>query len=299
MDTPIVIATMSALLVVLVMYTLFAPKTTRRFVLSDDSESQGPILRLVAALGDDIIGAMPAVMDQYSNPRRQYPRVESLLTRSGNPWNLTAQEFVVLRWVAAFLGALLGWGIWAIVAGSMGLPWYIVVPAVAWFCYMIPKIKYNDQAKQRDLEFRRQLPEALDLITISLSGGTTFAQSLREVIPTMNDGILKAEFINMVKMMDTGSTLKEALDEFATRAPNDGVLTFIRSVQSATEVNAPLSEILESRAKASREEFFALIHEKTAQLESKIWFILSPTLLPAVIIIAVSPSVASMIQTLS
>ena len=163
---------------------------------------------------------------------------------------------------------------------------------------MIPFIKHTGLAKSRDIEFRRQLPEALDLITISLSGGLTFAQAVREVIPTMKPGILKGEFINMVKIMDAGGTLREALDEFAARAPNDGILTFVRSVQSATEVNASLSEILESRAKASRQEFFALVHEKTAQLESMMWTRLAPTLLPAVLIISVAPSVVAMVEAL-
>ena len=114
----------------------------------------------------------------------------------------------------------------------------------------------------------------------------------------MQKGILKGEFINMVRIMDAGGTLKEALDEFANRAPSDGILTFVRSVQSAAEVNAPMNEILEARAEASRQEFFALVHEKAAQLESKIWIILSPTMLPALIIISVAPSVNAIIEML-
>ena len=298
MSTPTVIGALMALLAALIVYAIFVPKSSRRFAPDNDEQAaKNPMLKFVAALGDDIYSAMPAFFDK-KNVRQEHPRIESLLIRSGNPWNLNAEEFISFKYIAGFLGFILGWLVWLGTSGIIGLPWFIVVPAVTLFCYAIPNIKYKEQAKKRDLEFRKQLPEALDLITISLSGGTTFAQALRDVVPTMQDSILRVEFQNITKILDAGGTLKDALDQFADRAPNDGVMTFIRSIQSATEVNAPLSEILESRAQASREEFFALIHEKTAQLESKIWLILSPTLLPAVIIIAVSPSVSAMISSM-
>lgn len=298
MDTPKIIGALMALLAALVVYAIFVPKSSRRFSPSDDSKvSKSPMLRLVAALGDDIYASLPASFDNRPVKKNNH-RIESLLVRSGNPWNLTAEEFVAFRFVSAFLGFIVAWPIWFFIYQFKEIPWFLIVPLVVFFGYNIPTSKYKDQAKKRDLEFKRQLPEALDLMTISISGGTTFANALRDVVPTMQDGILKIEFINITRVLDAGGTLKEALDQFAERAPNDGVMTFIRSVQSATEVNAPLAEILESRAQASREEFFALIHEKTAQLESKIWMILSPTLIPAVIIIAVAPSVSTMISSM-
>lgn len=298
MDTPTIIGALMALLAALIVYAIFVPKSSRRFSPSDDrGVSKSPILKLVATLGDDIYASLPASFDNRPVKKNNH-RIESLIVRSGNPWNLTAEEFVAFRFVSAFLGFLVAWPVWLLVYQLKEVPWFLIVPLVVLFAYNIPTSKYKDQAKKRDLEFKRQLPEALDLMTISISGGTTFANALRDVVPTMQDGILKIEFINITRVLDAGGTLKEALDQFAERAPNDGVMTFIRSVQSATEVNAPLAEILESRAQASREEFFALIHQKTAQLESKIWMILSPTLIPAVIIIAVAPSVSTMISSM-
>ena len=298
-DNPLTLSVLMTLFVALVLYERLIPKSTRRFSDETGSASErNPFLRFVTAMGDDIYAAMPASFDA-NRVRREYPRVESLLKRSGNPWGLTAREFVSLKIVAGILGFVISWPLWLGLHAMTGIPWYIVVIVVPVFCYMIPTIKHSEVAKTRDLEFKRQLPEALDLITITLSGGSTLSQAIRDVIPTMQKGILRGEFINMVRIMDAGGTLKEALDEFANRAPSDGIITFVRSVQSAAEVNAPMNEILEARAEASRQEFFALVHEKAAQLESKIWIILSPTMLPALIIISVAPSVNAIIEMLS
>lgn len=299
METSTVVGLLMAVLAALIVYAIFVPKSSRRFEPDNkDLVSSNPVLRIISSIGNDMYAALPAQFDNR-NERLEHPRIKSLLIRSGNPWGLTAEEFIAFRWISGFLGFILGWGVWAIIAKvlGIGLPWFVVVPAVALFCYFIPKVKYDEEAKKRDMDFRRQLPDALELLRIAMAG-VSLASAIREIIPNMDDGLIKVEFQNIVKILDSGGTLDEALDQFANRAPNDGILTFVRALQSASEVNAPMGEILESRARASREEFFALIHQKTAQLESQIWMILAPTLLPAVTIIAVAPSLSAMIETI-
>lgn len=298
MYTPYLLAGLITLLIMLVGYILFVPKNNEAIISTETDKNANPLLRAINVIGNDFYRSLPKGTIREERTKKQYPRIESLLVRSGNPWQITAEEFVMLQYVAGFLGFLASWIVWYALSVIISIPWFVVVALVTAFAFMIPRIKYNEQAKNRDLEFKRQLPEALDLLIISLSGGRTFPHALREIMPTMQEGVLKEEFRKVLKGLDTGKTLKECLDEFATRAPNEGIETFIRSVQSATEVNAPLVETLAARAAASRQEFFALIHEKTAKLESKIFMILTPTMMPAVLIVAVAPSVISMATSL-
>lgn len=294
-----IIAGLAALLIALIMYYFLVPKNEINISNNSAEESSNPLLKAINVIGNDLYKSLPAgFLKEQRGVKKKYPREESLITRSGNPWNLTAQEFVTMRYVAGFLGFLASWVVFFAVNTAIAIPWWVIVPLTTIFAALIPQIKYTEQAKNRDLEFKRQLPEALDLLIISLSSGRTFSHALREVIPNMQDSVLKEEFRNIVKNLDSGYTLKESLDDFATRAPNEGIETFVRSVQSATEVNAPLVETLESRAEASRQEFFDIIHQKTAQLESKIFLILTPLIMPAVMLIAIAPSISSMLQTL-
>jgi len=295
--TPYIIAGLSTLLMLLIFYILFVPKNNND-LNTETNQNANPLLKAINVIGNDFYKSLPKGFIREDRREKAHPRIESLIVRSGNPWKLTAEEFVMIQYASAFIGFLASWVVWYGLSTVISLPWFIVVPLVTLFAFFIPHIKYTEQAKNRDLEFKRQLPEALDLLVISLSGGRTFTHALREIIPIMQEGVLKEEFKTVIRSLDTGKTLKEALDEFATRAPNEGIETFIRSVQSATEVNASLSQTLASRAAASRQEFFALIHEKTAKLESKIFMILTPTMMPAVLVVAVAPSIVSMLETL-
>lgn len=133
---------------------------------------------------------------------------------------------------------------------------------------------------------------------ISLSGGSTFTTAMRESIPNMQPGVLLDEFRKIVKSIDAGATLNQALQNFADRAPNDSITTFIKAVQEATELNVPLIDTLQSRAEASRREFFTLIQQKTATLESKMMAILAPTLVPALLICVLAPAAFSLMESL-
>lgn len=291
-----IISGLLALVVGLFAYSVLMPRNIDSF--NPNIQSSGKdnrMLRIASLIGNELYASLP---NNVSVSRKNNTRIESLLVRSGNPWNLTAQEFSFFQFVTAFIGFVSGWIVLFLLSFQMNIAWWIPVLGLTILGFMTPRLKYNDQAKKRDLDFKRQLPEALDLIIISLSGGRTFPQAVRDSIPNMKEGVLKEEFKEIINGIDTGKTLSETLDQFSSRSPNESIKTFVQAVREASELDVSLAEVLESRAEASRAEFFALIHNKTAQLSSKMMAVLVPTLLPALIIVLVTPSIASLLGSL-
>lgn len=298
MDDPYVISTLFALAVALFAYAVLMPRNTDTFSPENESQAEDSLaLRLTTKLSSELYSTLPAG-SRNNDERKAYPRIESLLTRSGNPWGLKADEFVFFQYTSAFLGFIIGWIFWIPLNGLLGVHWSIVVLGCTVFGFFFPKIRHNEIAKKRDLEFKRHLPEALDLIIISLSAGATFAQGISDSIPNMPYGVLRDEFIEIERLISTGKTMNDALENFAKRSPNESISTFIRAVQEANELNVPMIDALQSRAQASRQEFFAMINAKAAMLESKMMGILTPTLLPALMIISVAPAGSELISSL-
>jgi len=168
----------------------------------------------------------------------------------------------------------------------------------AYVGFIYPKSVYNTAAAKRDLDFKRQLPEALDLLIISLSSGVPFGAALKSALPQMKPGVLKDEFKDISRSLESGKTLSDSLGDFSRKAPSESIKTFVRAVQEATELNVPIIDVLESRADASRKEFFALLQEKTASLESRMMAVLIPTIMPALLIVLIAPSAFSIMDTL-
>lgn len=301
MNPAITISVLIAMITLLILYTFLVPKNGNMYISNDDNndKNRNPLLKMSTSITNDFYAALPAgIIKNKKKKRTLNPKLESLITRSGNPWGLKASEFLNFQVALGIIGLLAGAGIAFLLQGMIAVPWWVIALVSGILGFYIPHIKYTEDANKRDLEFKRQLPEALDLLIISLAGGRTFEVALREIIPNMKAGVLKEEFRNIVKQLNAGTSLDVALDNFAERAPNQSIEAFIKSVKMATEVNSPLIETLEARADASRKEFFALIQEKIAQLPSKISMALAPTFLPAVLIVSVAPSIMSMMNSL-
>lgn len=298
MDNPVVISALLALAVGLLMYAFFMPRNTDVFSPENDEQTEdNTMLRFITKLSGELYATLPASAPGKRIKRPNH-RIESLLMKSGNPWGLKAEEFKFFQYAAGLVGFAVGWLVWLPLNAMLELHWGIVVGFCTLLGFFIPRLKYSDLAKKRDLEFKRHLPEALDLIIISLSAGNMFAQAVRDALPNMPDGVLKNEFREMNKSIDTGRTVSQALEGFARRAPNESISTFVKSVQEAQELNVPIIETLESRAEASRQEFFSLIHGKTAALSSKMMGVLTPTLLPALLVLVLSPAGYSLVNSM-
>jgi tight adherence protein C len=191
----------------------------------------------------------------------------------------------VAIWFATFV-----FGVWA--------PWYLIVGLAAVVGFLYPGINHKEKAAERDLDFKRNLPEALDLIIISVSAGRTFNQALRDTVPHLKDSHLKTELSSVIRTVDSGRTMKEALDNFADRAPSTSIVTFTRSLQEASELNASMEGTLRSRSDESRAELFSMIRERTAALPIKMTAVLTPTLSFALMIILLAPFVTSLMAIL-
>lgn len=300
MDNPYVIALLFTLAVFLFFYIILVPKTGRRFTQGDYTNASKAV-KAADYVGNELYSMLPEglIKERRFTGANRISKVEALFQRSANPWNLKPHDFTFFKIIFAVLGLALGTGAGFLLQTLLPfLPWFVVSIGGAVLGWIYPTSTYTAEAKKRDTEFKRQLPEALDLIIISLSGGATFIASVRESLENMQPGILRDEFHQVVKTVDAGASLSVALQNFASRAPNDSITTFVKAVQEATELNVPLVDVLQSRSEASRKEFFALIHQKTATLSSRMMMVLTPTLIPAIMICVLAPAAFSLLESL-
>lgn len=293
------LAGLSALLVFLMGYLFLVPKSKRGFNPdNEDIQAENAQLRFFTHMANEMMLALPSHKAKTKTSQRDI-KTEALLIKAGNPWKVTVSEFKTLKITGLIFGFIIGVPLGLLVHSQQeSVPVVAVIAIATLLGFNTPTSKMKGIAAKRDLEFKRQLPEALDLITISLSGGSSFTRALGSSLKSMQPGVVHDELELVYKDISAGVTTNDALERFAQRAPSDSVKTFAKSVQSAIKSNAPLAEILNSRAKASREEFFAYVNQKVAQLESKIWMILSPTMLPALMIITVAPSGSQLMSSL-
>lgn len=228
---------------------------------------------------------------------QEHDKITELLVRSGNPWNIRPEEYRGSQYLFATLGLFAGVVLFALDAMLDLIP---IVPGFIFLLlfplmgYVIPFSVHNTARQERAKEVQGQLPEALDLLVVSLSAGQNFEPALAQVAPKMPDGLLKEEFIRITKELSAGLSLRDALTHFARRASSDETEGFAKAVLQAQDLGSDVSDTLKAQSRAARAAYEARLEKKIASLSSRMFIFLIPTMLPAVLIIFLGPSLSQL-----
>jgi tight adherence protein B len=157
---------------------------------------------------------------------------------------LRPAEYVAAMIIAAFL---LGFFAWAI--GGQNIISALIGAVLGG---MMPRIYMKRQQNKRITTFGNQLPDMLNLTVNGLRAGYSTMQALesvsKELPPPLSD-----EFNRVVKEMQLGISMEEALNNMHRRIPSDDLDLIITAINVQREVGGNLAEILDMISYTIRE----------------------------------------------
>jgi tight adherence protein C len=209
-----------------------------------------PLVRLVASW----IAYFPLV-----EQRRQ---VDELLKHSGDWLGLTANEFFALS-ALGFVG-MGGLGLAILNFGGMPPILFVVFGAIG---AAMPYFQVTGERDRRFKEVNRGLPPAIDLASLCMGAGLDFPGSLKQIVdksPNKEDALVQ-EFERVLQELDLGKTRRQALENFADRAPTEAVRDFVGAVVQAEEKGNPLGEVLRIQAGMLRMRRSVMAEEAAAK----------------------------------
>jgi type II secretion system F domain protein len=269
---------------------LFKTPETKDYYISSDNKLDPSMKKLVRTFGPDVLG-LTSKNTQVKMAKDE--KLDLLMRRAGNPWNLTVAEFYLLKATLAALGLMLGLIVGFIIGyitnAILGVVIAIILPLIGW---LYPTSTYENIANQRDMEFKKSLPEAIDLLIMAMSGGNfTLINGIREIIPHLPDSPIREEFIMIAQDVDAGMSVTQALENFALRAPTDGIKAFVKALINANRLSVDMTMILQARARESRKELRDEAEKRIAALPLKVMGVMSPGSAIAIMAIAIAPSI--------
>lgn len=144
------------------------------------------------------------------------------------------------------------------------------------------------RAEWRD-ELDRQLPDALDLMAICISAGSSFEGALAAV-GTRMDGAIAAAFARVAKEA-AYSSRSEALLGLAERAQVNSITFFAASLVQAERAGSSLVEIIRMQAQSVRTERRLKVDDITNKLSTKMLFPMLLLMLPSIIMLMLAPMI--------
>ncbi|MCB9709118.1 MAG: type II secretion system F family protein [Myxococcales bacterium] len=196
-----------------------------------------PLMRTVARLTAYL--ALPQLRE----------RIDVLLRHSGFYLGLSVNEYLAL----ALLGASAAGGVGLLLVRIIGLPMVLVV-FFAGLGAFLPYARVRSEIQRRSKEINRSLPSAIDLMSLAMGAGLDFTGAVRQLIERFSGrtDALQEEFYWMLQEIQLGFTRRQALENFADRAPSLAVREFVSAVVQSEERGTPLVEVLQIQATTAR-----------------------------------------------
>ncbi|MDM8534246.1 type II secretion system F family protein [Clostridiaceae bacterium HSG29] len=149
-------------------------------------------------------------------------------------------------------------------------------------------------AKRRNA-IEKELPNAIDLITVTVEAGLSFDSAVDRFIKSTKSN-LSIEFETMLKETRLGIQKKDALKNISSRCNVSDLSTFIGSIIQADELGVSITNILRIQSKLVREKRKQSAREKSMKAPIKLLFPILFFIFPTIFIILLGPVMIQLME---
>jgi tight adherence protein C len=229
-------------------------------------------------------------------PEERVSRIRRRLDLAGNPPGWDADRILGLKAFVALAGGVVGLLLALVFAGPLVAVPLTVIGAMA-LGWVAPSVWLLNRAQERSDLIRRELPDAMDLLTISVESGLAFDAAVAQVA-RKTSGPVADEFARVLQEMQIGTGRVNALRALAERSDVAELQSFIGAMVQADAFGIPIASVLRVQAKEMRVKRSQRAEEQAQRVPIKILLPLVFCILPCLFIIIMGPAVILILQNL-
>jgi tight adherence protein C len=227
------------------------------------------------------------------NPRVTLDSISTRLLAAGMGRSITPTAFLAMKGAGALAGGFVGFAVGTAAAGAaIGL---LLGFALAAAGFIVPGFVVSGRGRKRREEIRAQLPDALDLLAVSVEAGLAFDGAVAKLTEHM-EGALAEEFSLTLGEMRIGESRHDALKKLAVRAATPEVASFCRAIIQADQLGISLGRLLRVQAAESRLKRQAAAEEKAMKSPIKMLFPTVIFIFPAMFIVILGPAMLNLMK---
>jgi tight adherence protein C len=228
------------------------------------------------------------------SPSKTKADMELKLEQAGRPNNWGAAEFFGIRiFVAIILGVL----IFLVVLLSRGFLTAVLSAAgAAVLGFFLPVLWLRSKTRRRQDEIIKSLPDALDLLTITVEAGMGFDGALQKVAEKWDNQLARG-FSKVVQEMRLGIPRREALRNMDRNMGVPDVTTFVAAIIQAETLGVSIAKILRVQSEQMRIRRRQRAEEKANKAPIKMLFPMVFLIFPALFIILLGPAALILMET--
>ncbi len=254
-------------------------------------------LELQRPIGDrtikPIIRALSGLVGRFY-PANTYRSLSLKLKRAGME-STSAEFFLGVKAFVAIVGAVAGTAVTNLIAPDL-LPTLAGGAGGLVLGFMLPDYYLSSKAGSRSGKILETLPDALDLLTISVEAGLGFDAALVKVTEKMR-GPLSDEFKRASGEQRVGKSRQEALRGITERVEQKELANFISAIIQADQLGVSMSKVLRIQSEQMRQERRQRAEEKAARAPILIMLPTIGCIFPSLFIVILAPAALSALSS--
>ncbi len=217
-------------------------------------------------------------------------RTDARLERAGYPGGLRGADWMGVKILGLIVGAVGLFLVALLLTGGTITVAFLAGVVGLMIGFVGPEFWLGKKIKARSMAMMLQLPDALDLLTISVEAGLGFDAALAKCVEKMK-GPLIDEFRQALAEVRMGRTRRDALRDVATRADDQSLSNFIGAIVQAETLGVPIAKVLQIQSQQLRIVRRQRAEEAAAKAPIKMLFPMVGCIFPTIFIVILGPAV--------
>ena len=223
-------------------------------------------------------------------------RLQRKLDYAGNPRDWSADRVVSVKVLGAIVMLVVGFALGLVVGADAPILVLMTVGGLV-LGFFGPDLYLYQTAYNRSEQLARELPDAIDLLTISVESGLGFDAACQQVARN-TEGPLSEEFARMLAEMQIGQTRSAALRGMAERCNVPDVKSFVGAMVQADAFGIPIGGVLRVQSSEMRVKRRQRAEAKAQQVPVKITVPLIFFILPCLFVAVMGPAALQIIDNI-
>jgi tight adherence protein C len=222
-------------------------------------------------------------------------RLRHKLDRAGNPPGWNPDRVLAIK-VVGFGAGLLGSLIVTTIMGLGLMPRIAITVGASMIGYVGVNLWLYQRAHDRAEQMQKALPDALDLLTISVEAGLGFDAALSQVARN-TDGPVSQEFARVLTEMQIGMGRSQAMRALGERTTLAELRGFANAMVQADAFGIPVGQVLRVQSSEMRLKRRQHAEEKAQKVPVKMMVPLIFCILPTLFIAVLGPAAIILLKT--
>ena len=232
-------------------------------------------------------------------PARTAVELRQMLSRAGDPGNLTPAGFQAVRYGLAALLAMVGLVVGLLL--SVPVPAVVLAPVsgvvAALVGYLAPIVWLNQRIASRRQQIQRSLAEATDLLTLVVESGMSLDEGLLSITERFHNA-LGDEIGKVLREIRLGRPRMGALESMAETCGVADLHHLVESIVQSDQMGVPIARLLRVQATEMRRRQRQTAQERAAQASSRMVFPMVGCIFPVLWIVLLGPAIIQIVRSL-